>query len=323
MTVQGPTAYTDFAGLAALRSKTHADDPEVLRQVARQFETLFTSMMLKSMRSASLGDPLFGGNDHDTYRDMFDQQVAVEMSTGKGFGIAEMLVRQLSGTLASGGAEPGGLVNSPLPRTQAASTASPGSVDSAHAGFAPDDAAGFVRGIWPHAQSAGRALGVDPRAIIAQAALETGWGQHMIKDDDGVVSNNLFGIKAGRDWAGDRVSVSTLEFEDGLPRRQQAAFRSYGTLAEGFQDYVGFLKSNGRYRQALEVGSEPGAFADGLQRAGFATDPRYAEKIRDIVDGERLESVLGPLKFSDVPPTKSRGTGDVPDKRMAATRVGA
>ena len=102
MTTQGPSTYTDFAGLAALRSKSRVDDPVVLRQVAQQFETLFTGMMLKSMRDANFGDPLFGSEDQDTYREMFDQQIALEMSKGKGLGIAELLVRQLSGTLVTG-----------------------------------------------------------------------------------------------------------------------------------------------------------------------------------------------------------------------------
>lgn len=317
MTVQGPNTYTDFAGLAALRAKTRVEDPEVLRQVARQFETLFTGMMLKSMRATSLGDPLFSGNDQETYRQMFDQQIAMELSRGRGLGIAEMLVRQLSGTLVTGAAADAGRGPIPLPAART------GSVSTAAAtGFAPEDTDTFVRGVWPHAQRAGRALGIDPRAIVAQAALETGWGKHIIRDDAGQASNNLFGIKAGRDWAGARVSVSTLEFEDGLPRRQNASFRAYDTLSEGFRDYVDFLKSNPRYGGALAAGSDPGRFADGLQQAGYATDPRYAEKIRDILDGERLQSVLGSLKNSGVVPIPSRGAGDAPAERMTATRVG-
>ncbi len=141
----------------------------------------------------------------------------------------------------------------------------------------------FVRGLWPLAREAGRALGVSPRALLAQAALESGWGQSVMHRADGTNGHNLFGIKADRGWQGDRIVANTWEVVDGQRVPKQAAFRAYDSFAESFNDYVNFLQANPRYRQALRVAASPEAFVDALQRAGFATDPNYAHKIRAIM----------------------------------------
>ena len=140
---------------------------------------------------------------------------------------------------------------------------------------------------------AGQQLGVNPRAIVAQAALETGWGSRLIRDDAGVSGNNLFGIKADASWTGERVTVSTLEYEGGLPKPQRSQFRAYPDLASGFADYVGFLKGNPRYSEALRAGGSAEVYAGRLQSAGYATDPNYAEKIRTIIASPIL-SATGP-----------------------------
>jgi flagellar protein FlgJ len=162
--------------------------------------------------------------------------------------------------------------------------------------FRPASREEFVREIWPLAVDAGRRLGVEPRAIVAQAALETGWGNRLIRDDAGISGNNLFGIKADSRWTGERVSVATLEYEDGLPKPQRANFRAYPDLAAGFEDYVRFLSENPRYREALRNGADAGAYADQLQSSGYATDPRYAEKIRSIIASPIIGSVHSTLK---------------------------
>jgi peptidoglycan hydrolase FlgJ len=248
---------TDFRQFAELRRNARADDPATLREVARQFESIFTKMMLESMRSASFGDPLFGSDQGDMYQDMMDDQLAVEMSQGRGLGLADMLIRQLSHGGAARAGESG-------------------------AGQAPaDDAAKrkFIDMIGAKAEAAGRALGVDPRAIIAQAALETGWGTAE-PGDAGVRSHNLFGIKAGGTYGGPAVESLTTEYTaQGVAGDERARFRAYASHEQSVDDYVQILRDNPRYAAALGTGADVRAFATALQRGGYATDPEYANKL--------------------------------------------
>ena len=154
---------------------------------------------------------------------------------------------------------------------------------SAEEKWPPRSPEAFISELWPHAQRAAEDLGISPKVLLAQAALESGWGKRQIRHADGRPSFNLFGIKAGKSWAGDRVQVSTLEYTGTVSERRRENFRAYDSLSEAFDDYVGLLKNNSRYRQALEAGEDQGAFADALQRAGYATDPRYAAKIKSIL----------------------------------------
>ena len=251
-----PNAH-DFRQFAALRRGADGNDPKVLREVARQFESIFTKMMLDSMRSASFGDPMFGSDQADMYQDMADDQLAVQLSQGRGLGLADMLIRQLG----QGAVDP---------------NAAAGTADTAQ--VTPEQQRKFVEEILPHATAAARELGVDPRAIIAQAALETGWGTSQPADGGGA-SHNFFGIKAGASWNGASVASPTTEFVDGVARDEQARFRAYGSVAENVTDYVRVLRDNPRYADALGTGGNVRAFADALQRGGYATDPEYANKL--------------------------------------------
>lgn len=254
--------FTDLQGLSALRREAAADTSEARRAVAQQFEALFLQLMLSQMRNASSVDG--GLIDQDKMRfhqDMLDNQMALTLSQGRGIGLADSILRQLDGPPARVAPMAPAMQNLPL---------------------AADDPATFVESIWPHAQHAARSLGVDPEVLVAQAALETGWGRSMPKDGDGRPSFNLFGIKAGSSWDGPRVHVSTMEFIDGVPERRREPFRVYGSPAESFADYVALLQRSPRYRQAVEAGSVEG-FAAGLQAGGYATDPHYADKLVDIV----------------------------------------
>jgi len=242
----------DFKQFAAMRRA--ADDPETLRAAARQFESLFTKMMLESMRSASFGDPMFGSDQGDMYQDMADDQLAVQLSQGRGLGLADMLIRQLSG-----GAVSGSPTVQPARTTEAAT---------------PEEREQFISELMPHATEAARELGVDPSSLVAQAALETGWGRSQPGD-----SHNLFGIKAGSSWSGDRVQANTQEFDAGVASRVDADFRAYGSPRESVQDYVRVIRDNPRYASALNTGSDVQAFANALQRGGYATDPDYARKL--------------------------------------------
>ena len=153
---------------------------------------------------------------------------------------------------------------------------------------------GFVASIWPHAERAARELGVDPRALVAQAALETGWGKRHIKRDNGDSSHNLFGIKANG-WSGERATTGTHEYVNGQRRNEVASFRAYGSMAESFGDYVRMLKTSPRYQAALSAGSDVRSFAQGLQRAGYATDPSYAAKIAAIAAGPTIQRAVAAI----------------------------
>jgi peptidoglycan hydrolase FlgJ len=271
----------DFKHYSALRKSARADDPGALREVARQFESIFTKMMLSSMRKASFGDPLFGSDQADMYQDMMDDQLSVEMSQGKGLGLADLLIRQLSHGENMKSAD---------------ELAVPGSEQA----FPVTDETKqqFIEKMLPTASTAARELGVDPRAIIAQAALETGWGTSQPADATGG-SNNLFGIKAGAHWQGAAVTSSTTEFNAGVAGRENARFRAYESAEGSVKDYVSLLRDNPRYAAALNTGTDVRAFANALQRGGYATDPDYANKLVAVAEqlGMR-QSIAGPLKAS-------------------------
>lgn len=175
----------------------------------------------------------------------------------------------------------------------------PGSVDSMAAGTAARQLGahtpeGFVASIWPHAQQAARELGVNPRALVAQAALETGWGRKLIQRDGGGSAHNLFGIKASG-WKGERATTGTHEYVNGVRHNQTASFRAYASPAESFADYVRLLKTNTRYQPALQAGGDVRGFAQGLQKAGYATDPSYAAKIAAIANGPTIDRAVAAI----------------------------
>jgi flagellar protein FlgJ len=317
-------AITDFNQFTGLRAAADRQDPEALREVAGQFEALFLQSMLKSMRDASMGDPIFGESDQlDMYQGMMDQQLSLEMASGKGIGLADMLVRQLGGTDTKIPTRPDGsysLADISRTRSPAAANIQPYSsptlsvslqsraetaTQSAVPPKAPptwSDPKSFARDIWPHAERAGRKLNVAPEAIVAQAALETGWGAHVMPDGSGENSFNLFGIKAGGGWQGDQVSRRTLEFENGVPRPQNAQFRAYNDVSATFADYADFLTDNPRYSEVSGHGNDVAGFANALQSAGYATDPQYADKITRVVNSPTMQSVIRDLKNSEAAP---------------------
>lgn len=273
------SAITDFNQFTALRVAADQNDPAVLREVAGQFEALFVQTILKNMREASLGDPLMGdSNQFEMYQGMMDQQLALEMSSGRGIGLADMLVRQLGGSKA--------LPAEPQAATQPVAARKAPAPEPAWA-----DAESFARDVWPHAERVARRLNVPTEAIVAQAALETGWGAHVPQRRDGSSSFNLFGIKAGQNWSGSSVTKPTLEFENGLPKPQLANFRAYDDVAATFDDYSELLLGNPRYADVRNHGGDVTAFAEALQSSGYATDPAYADKIRSIVNSDVMQRV--------------------------------
>jgi peptidoglycan hydrolase FlgJ len=302
--VSDPGVYTDLGGLAALKRGAQAQDPHALREAARQFESLFTRMMLKSMRDASFGDPVFGSDSQKFYQGMFDDQLAVQMAKGHGLGLADMLVEQLTRSGSIPAQAPGPAAGGPASGSQAAAASRAASLQQP-----PEQAmtpADFVRAVWPAAEQAGRELGVAPRSLVAQAALETNWGRSVPADAAGRSSFNLFGVKAGDQWSGSTVAVRTLEFEDGVPASRIDKFRAYGSAAESVRDYVAMLRNNPRYAAALNTGHDTQAFATALQQGGYATDPSYARKLTAVA--QNLADMPLALKSSSAGPITT-GTG--------------
>lgn len=311
--LQQASVYTDFSGLNALKASARDDKNAALQAVARQFESIFLSEMLKSMRKA--GDVFAEGNylnssQSEFYRDMFDSQLSLSMTSGQGTGLAEALVRQLgkevpgadthSSTLASARTTLADYDRSLPP----ISPRLPARVDEVtavakHEEAAPvaeprelpqqfDSPEHFVKTLLPVAQNAAAESGISPRLMVAQAALETGWGRHMIRGDGNQPSYNLFGIKADRRWQGEAVTITTTEFREGVPMKERADFRAYADYEASFRDYVSFLESNPRYRDVLASADQPDVFARKLQEAGYATDPQYGNKINSIMNRDSL-----------------------------------
>jgi flagellar protein FlgJ len=291
-----PQVYTDFSALSAMRARAREDQQGTLDQVSRQFEALFLQMMLKGMRSAGLGDGgLMDSRQSDFYREMYDKQIAIDMAQTRGIGLADVIKRQLGGADAAGQGGRGVQDYAATPIT--ARPALAGQAPAAAAGSAAvasasldGTPAAFVRTLWPAAEKAGARLGLAPEALLAQAALETGWGRHVMRGGEGASSHNLFGIKADRRWSGDTVSSETTEYRDGVALRTRDQFRAYASFEQSFEDYVDFVQRNPRYREALRQTADPRAYFEALQAAGYATDPVYADKIGRILDSDTLRN---------------------------------
>ena len=290
-------AITDFNHFTTLRASAERNDPAALREVAGQFEALFVQTILKGMRDASIADPIFGQSDqHEMYQDMLDKQYAIEMSSGRGIGLADMLVRQLGG--AGAGIQPPS-------RDYVLPEASPdGRAAAPPVWSGPED---FAQNVWPHAVEAAKKLNVSPEALLAQAALETGWGEHVMRRPDGGSSFNLFGIKAQQGWNGDTVSKRTIEYRGGIATQERARFRAYADVKAAFDDYVALIGGNSRYEPVRNHGGDAVAFANALQQSGYATDPNYAQKINAVMAGDTMGGALGGLKKYAPQPIDHRG----------------
>lgn len=303
--------YNDLHGLNSVKRAARKDDPEALKVVAQQFESMFISMVLKSMRDATdvMASDLLSSNETKFYRDMHDQQLSLSLAESGGYGLADVLYRQLSAQLPQRAQDFTDIdVNAldqshrPILPTMPESTESGASSDldippGIKASDTPkddrDDDLGsfdspedFIESLLPHAREAAEQLGVEPRVLVAQAALETGWGRHMITTPAGENSYNFFGIKANHGWQGEVADTTTHEYIEGRRLTVTDRFRAYPDPASAFQDYVDFLNNNPRYRQALDQAADPAAYTRGLQQAGYATDPNYADKILRIADSE-------------------------------------
>ena len=317
MKVDQSPLYNDLASVQQLGRGGDPQDPQRLAAAARQFESMFVQMMTKAMRDANralIGDSPFSSHESEIYQEMLDNQLSV--MNGSGIGLAEVVLRQLQGgdtgtpeALASMGyAAPARNPNLDLRAAQLAMrhrdpvpleapSAPPFKVprlgvqsllwDQDATGFSSSEA--FSQQLYPAARQAASMLGVDPRLLLSQAALETGWGQRMISGNRGENSFNLFGIKADASWQGPKVWVDTLEYRDGVAVRERAAFRAYGSYEESFADYARFIREQPRYQEALRQAGTPRGYIQALQQAGYATDPDYARKVMAIYRGDSIQ----------------------------------
>ncbi|BDX07808.1 flagellar assembly peptidoglycan hydrolase FlgJ [Planctobacterium marinum] len=303
---QARNAY-DVQSLDALRQGAQKNDKQALEETAKHFEAIFVQMMLKSMRAAEdvLADENspFNSQEVKFYRDMHDQQLATNMSASGSVGLAEVIVQQLDpqrsnvmpanllrndGNLSTINDFSRAKVSMAQNRGLAESSAELLQGPQKKPGFeSPEE---FVRNLLPIAQQAAEKIGLDPKAMVAQAAVETGWGQYLIHSGDGQNSHNLFGVKASRGWQGEKNYIDTLEFEGGTAQKTKAPFRAYGSFEESMNDYVNFLQASPRYQQALQRTDDPATYFNELQKSGYATDPAYADKVMSVYNSERLSA---------------------------------
>jgi peptidoglycan hydrolase FlgJ len=281
----------DAQALAGLREQAKTAPAAALKTAATQFEGLFMSMVLKSMRDAMPKDGMFQSDTTRTYTDMLDQQLAMTLAK-KGTGLSDVIVRQLSQNAA---------VDPSQTKTDPAATGAGGAAQQPAPGGAPaarrptssaassrvslnEKIQGFLDTMRPHAQAASQATGLPANFLIGQAALETGWGKSVPKATDGTVSHNLFGIKAGANWKGATVDAVTTEYVNGKATKVVQKFRAYDSYTEAFADFARVMRGNSRYAQVLAKGNDAAAYAQGLQRAGYATDPQYAQKLQKVIE---------------------------------------
>lgn len=323
--VEHKVNYHDLTSLQQLKHNSGGDDDAALKQAAKQFESIFMGMLLSSMRKANEvfeDDGALNSQATKFYKEMYDKQLATDLSEKGSLGLADLLVQQLRPT--KGKTTPASMLKVP---TEAA----PVRDSAAHAALKTDDApvvaqvkkstetaqptaevsspvvtetlrsetdkddwtfespGDFVKKLMPAAKQAAQKLGLEPLALLAQAALETGWGQRTFKTAEGNNSFNFFGIKAHNSWQGEVAVVDTLEYRQGVAQKEKAKFRAYDSPEQSLGDYVDFIKSNPRYQQALTVVDNPKAYFQQLQAAGYATDPNYAQKILSVFNSETFK----------------------------------
>ena len=298
----------DTHSLDGLRKRAFKpDDKEALMEAAQQFEAIFLNMVMGSMRKANAvfeEDNMLDNRYTNMYRDMYDQQLTSELSNQGSLGLAELMVKQLGGDdsyVPSSMNRSGANLDDPRMKNRAdmsTQLSDQGGIDAGlyygnqrvntaklsdgNATF--DSPQSFIAALKPHAERIAKEAGLNPDVLMAQAALETGWGKNLIPGRHGGSSNNLFNIKADTRWDGDKSHVSTLEFDGEVARKERAAFRSYANVEQSLQDYVDFIKEHPRYQQAVQVADDPAQYAEALQNAGYATDPQYAQKIQSVLN---------------------------------------
>ena len=280
---------SDPTSLAALKTRAAQDPKGAAREAAKLLESLFMQQMLKHMRAASL-DTGLDNEGSKLGTDMLDSQLALQIS-GKPGGLADVVARQLErqfsvlpGDVLAGAPAKPAPPSTTLTTLEAIQPAGvpagvPASVPASVPRIPDRGAAAFIEQYSATAKVVEQQSGIPATFMLAQAGHETGWGQRGITGRDGTVSNNLFGIKAGASWTGKTVDVMTTEFRDGQAQKVVQRFRAYASTADSFADYARMLSTSPRYQAVRAAGNDAAQFAQGLQNAGYATDPAYAQKL--------------------------------------------
>lgn len=294
----------DPVAAADLRLRLRNDPQSGIRQTARQFEGLLVQMMLRSMRQATPASSLLDSEQSRFFAEIGDQQLAQDLTSRTPIGFAGLIEKQLARQAERGSADLAAAAGRTPPAESPSAAATRQAIGtaarnaqrvsagvSATAGDPPSTTREFVDRVWPHAVEAAAMTGIPAHFLVAQSALESGWGRREIRRADGSPSFNLFGVKAGRGWTGPCVEVNTTEFVNGAWQSGRARFRAYQSYAEAFRDYAQLMTGNPRF--AGVVGQQDGAqFARALQQAGYATDPMYAAKLARIIDSTSLRQAL-------------------------------
>jgi flagellar protein FlgJ len=305
----------DTNSLNGLKNSAKAGTPAAMKEAATQFEAMFINMMMKSMRDATPQEGMTDNQQTKAFTTMLDQQTSQNLAK-RGVGLADVLVRQLSanqmgqqalaigadgmgGDAAAGAGRLTPSLNNAAALYGNGAALGAGAAANAVSGTAASKAPplpattetgrvqaphvrAFQEKLHEHAHAAEQTTGVPAKFMLGQAALETGWGKRMIRNADGSNSNNLFGIKAGASWKGKVATAVTTEYVNGKPQTKVEKFRAYDSPADSFRDYANMIAKNPRYEKVIGS-SDAATFAQGLQRAGYATDPNYAAKLTRLI----------------------------------------
>ncbi len=309
--------FFDQNSLNSVKTMGRHNDPAALKEIAKKFEAMFVQQMLKSMREANAvfsdGD-MFSSEEVKFHQEMMDQQMVLNLTSGEGIGLAKTMFEQMQKSYGKpvdlkGQSEPLKTLDRQFrpPVTSINTSSSAFQLKESRVGNKTAIANGpeeFVEKLKPYAAKAAAELNVGTDVILAQAALETGWGKHLIHDAQGNNSFNIFNIKATA-WGGKSVSVNTLENKQGVTQQERAAFRKYEDYAGSFADYVALIKNNPRYKEALSAGSDSKSYADALQKAGYATDPDYADKIKRLLNSDSIRAATESSVANDIDEAQS------------------
>jgi flagellar protein FlgJ len=292
----------DVNSVKQLQQVAKGSPNQALSIAAKEFESIFIQMMLKSMRDATFKSELFKSHENDFYTSMFDQQISKSLAQ-KGMGFADLMVKQLTQNQTdhqqnlidqqmsaevlskyqndriNDSGLPFALINPEhysehhqQSETAAKNKASlSGNINQ------------FIDELLDHAVNFGKQTGLPAGYALAHAALESGWGKSVPQYADGKTSFNLFGIKANKDWSGKVVEVVTTEYTNGIATKVVDRFKAYDSYTEAFTDYAKILTHNDRYAKVIQNGKTPWEFAKHLQLSGYATDPNYADKLFNVM----------------------------------------